>query len=109
MLCKAANSFGMITTHHHALGIRHALPALVVRAAITGVSWWTGFGTPDLQAGMVQVAVSATVRRGLEIVADGIDAAKQPVWLWTAGAPSTTSVDASERISHLGPAASRKR
>jgi hypothetical protein len=82
MVCKAAKQMGMISSYSHAFGVQHALESLVQRPVITGVSWYTSFDTPDPETGLVAIAPGATVRGGHEIVADGIDADNQLVWLW---------------------------
>ncbi len=82
MVCKAAQQLGMISSYQHAFGIDHALGALVLRPVITGINWYTSFDTPDPSSGLVEIASGATVRGGHEIVADGIDADAQLVWLW---------------------------
>jgi hypothetical protein len=81
MVCRAAKQLGLITAYHHAFGLEHALQALVLCPVITGVNWYTSFDSPD-PTGLVAIAAGATVRGGHEIVADGIDAAKQLVWFW---------------------------
>ncbi|MFZ0119139.1 MAG: hypothetical protein WBR33_15315 [Pseudonocardiaceae bacterium] len=82
MVCKAATQQGMITSYRHAFGIQHALEALVVRPAITGVNWYSSFDRPDPQTGLVKITADAAIRGGHEIVADGIDADNQLVWFW---------------------------
>ena len=82
MVCKAAKQLGLISSYKHAFGIDHALAALVLRPVITGINWYTSFDTPDPATGLVEIASGATVRGGHEVVADGIDADKQLVWLW---------------------------
>jgi len=81
MVCKAAKDMGLISSYSHAFGVEHALQALVLRPVITGINWYTSFDTPDAN-GLVAIAPGATVRGGHEIVADGIDADNQLVWLW---------------------------
>jgi len=81
MVCKAAQQMGLITSYKHALGVQHALEALVLRPVITGISWYTSFDTPDAN-GLVAIASGATVRGGHEIVANEIDAENQLVWFW---------------------------
>ncbi len=81
MVCKAAQQMGLISSYQHALGIQHALEALVLRPVITGISWYTSFDTPS-SAGLIAIASGATVRGGHEIVADQIDADNQLVWFW---------------------------
>jgi hypothetical protein len=81
MVCKAAQQMGLISSYQHALGIQHALEALVLRPVITGISWYTSFDTPS-SAGLIAIAPGATVRGGHEIVADQIDADNQLVWFW---------------------------
>jgi len=80
-VCKAAKQLRWISSYKHAFGIDEALRALVVRPVITGIHWYTSFDTPDSQ-GLVEIAPGATVRGGHEVVADGIDAGKELVWLW---------------------------
>jgi hypothetical protein len=82
MVCKAAQQLHWITSYKHAFGVEHALAALVLRPVITGIEWYTSFDTPDAQTGLVEIAPGATVRGGHEVVADGIDAANQLVWMW---------------------------
>jgi hypothetical protein len=82
MVCKAAKQLGWISSYTHAFGIEHALQALVQRPVITGVDWYSSFDTPDPKTGLVEIAPGATVRGGHEIVADGIDADNQLVYLW---------------------------
>ena len=82
MVCKAAQQLGMISSYQHAFGIDHALGALVLRPVITGINWYTSFDTPDPSSGLVEIASGATVRGGHEVVADGIDADQQLIWLW---------------------------
>lgn len=81
MVCKAAKQMGLISSYQHALGIEHALEALVLRPVITGVRWYSSFDTPS-SAGLVEIAAGATVRGGHEIVADQIDAENKLVWFW---------------------------
>jgi hypothetical protein len=81
MVCKAAKQMGLISSYQHALGIDHALEALVLRPVITGIRWYTSFDTPDAN-GLVAIAPGATVRGGHEIVADEIDAPNRLVWFW---------------------------
>lgn len=80
-VCKAAVELGWIRSYTHAFGLQHALQALVLRPVITGVNWYSSFDTPDVN-GVVSVAPGSVVRGGHELVADGIDAANQLVWLW---------------------------
>jgi len=82
MVCKAAQQLGWITSYTHAFGIQAALLALVQRPVITGIDWYTSFDTPDPKTGLVEIAQGATVRGGHEVVADGIDADNQLVYLW---------------------------
>lgn len=82
MVCKAAKQLGWISSYRHAFGVQHALEALVLRPVITGVDWYTSFDTPDPATGLVKIDPGATVRGGHEIVADGIDAENELVWLW---------------------------
>ena len=81
MVCKAAQQMGLISSYQHALGIDHALAALVLRPVITGIRWYTSFDTPDAN-GLVAIAPGATVRGGHEVVADEIDAPNRLVWFW---------------------------
>jgi hypothetical protein len=81
MVCKAAKQMGLISAYKHALGIDHALAALVLRPVITGVNWYSSFDTPDAN-GLVAIAPGATVRGGHEFVADEIDAPNRLVWFW---------------------------
>ena len=81
MVCKAARELGWISSYAHAFGLENALLALVKRPVITGVNWYTSFDTPDA-TGLVEIAPGATVRGGHEVVADGIDAVNEVVWLW---------------------------
>ncbi len=82
MVCKAAKQLGLISSYRHALGLQHALEALVLRPVITGISWYTSFDTPDPTTGLVELTPDATVRGGHEIVADEIDAENELVWFW---------------------------
>lgn len=82
MVCKAAADLGWIASYTHAFGVEQALLALVQRPVITGVDWFTSFDSPDPTTGLVEIAPGATVRGGHEIVADGIDATNQLVYLW---------------------------
>jgi hypothetical protein len=82
MVCKAAKQLGWISSYKHAFGVQHALEALVQRPVITGVDWYTSFDNPDPKTGLVEIAPGATVRGGHEVVADGIDAGNELVWLW---------------------------
>lgn len=88
MVCKAAVDLGWISSYTHAFGVEQALLALVQRPVITGVNWYTSFDTPDPSTGLVAIAAGATVRGGHEIVADGIDAANQIVYLWNSWGPT---------------------
>lgn len=88
MVCKAAVDLGWIRSYTHAFGVEHALLALVLRPVITGVNWYTSFDTPDLSTGLAEIAPGATVRGGHEVVADGIDAANQLVFLWNSWGPT---------------------
>lgn len=67
-VCKAAVQLGWISGYTHAFGIQHALAALVKLPAITGVSWYDSFDTPD-KDGLVSIAKGAQVRGGHEFVA----------------------------------------
>jgi hypothetical protein len=87
MVCKAAKEQGWISSYQHAFGIQHALEALVLRPVITGVSWYSSFDTPDPTTGLVAISSGATIRGGHEIVADGIDADNQLVYLWNSWGP----------------------
>jgi len=87
MVCKAAVDLGWIGSYSHAFGVEHALLALVHRPVITGVNWYTSFDDPDPSTGLVEISPGATVRGGHEIVADGIDAANQLVYLWNSWGP----------------------
>ncbi len=80
-VCKAAKDEGMISSYTHAFGLQHALEALVIRPVITGINWYTSFDTPD-PTGLVEITPKATVRGGHEVMAYGIDADKELVWLW---------------------------
>jgi len=80
-VCKAAKKEGMISSYTHAFGVQHALEALVIRPVITGINWYTSFDTPD-PTGLIEIAPKATVRGGHEVMAYGIDADKELVWLW---------------------------
>lgn len=88
MVCKAAVGLGWIRSYTHAFGLEHALLALVQRPVITGVDWYTSFDTPDPATGLVEIAPGATVRGGHELVADGIDATNQLVYLWNSWGPA---------------------
>lgn len=88
MVCKAAVDLGWISSYTHAFGVEHALLALVLRPVITGVNWYTSFDTPDPATGLVEIAPGATIRGGHEIVADGIDATNQLVFLWNSWGPT---------------------
>jgi len=80
-VCRAAVELGWIRSYTHAFGLQYALQALVLRPVITGVNWYSSFDTPDAD-GVVSIAPGAVVRGGHEVVADGIDAPNQLVWLW---------------------------
>jgi hypothetical protein len=82
MVCKAAQQLGLITSYKHALGIQHALEALVLSPVITGIKWYTSFDSPDPNTGLVELTPGATVRGGHEIVADEIDAENELVGFW---------------------------
>jgi hypothetical protein len=82
MVCKAAVQENLISSYTHAFGVQQALEALVLRPVITGINWFTSFDTPDPKSGLVEITPTATVRGGHEVVADGIDAPNQLVWLW---------------------------
>jgi hypothetical protein len=83
MVCKAAQQEGLISSYTHAFGLQQALEALVLRPVITGISWYTSFDSPDPTTGLVAIAAAnATVRGGHEVVADGIDAPDELIWLW---------------------------
>jgi hypothetical protein len=88
LVCKAAKDLGWISSYKHAFGVQHALEALVQRPVITGVNWYTSFDNPDSGTGLVKITPGATIRGGHEIVADGIDATNQLVWLWNSWGPS---------------------
>lgn len=88
MVCKAAVDLGWISSYTHAFGVQEALLALVQRPVITGIDWYTSFDTPDPMTGLVQIAPGATVRGGHEVVADGIDATNQLVYLWNSWGPT---------------------
>jgi len=81
LVCKAAKDEGMISSYTHAFGREHALLALVLRPVIVGINWYSSFDTPTA-AGEVQIAKGATNRGGHEVLADGIDADRELVWLW---------------------------
>jgi hypothetical protein len=81
LVCQAAQQERLITSYTHAFGVQQALEALVLRPVITGINWYTSFDTPD-PTGLIEIAPQATVRGGHEVLADGIDAEKQLVWLW---------------------------
>ncbi|HKS49480.1 MAG TPA: hypothetical protein VJT49_31095 [Amycolatopsis sp.] len=87
MVCKAGVQLGLISSYHHAFGLRHALEALVARPVITGVTWYSSFDHPDPKTGLVKLTPDATVRGGHEVVADGIDAEKKLVWFWNSWGP----------------------
>lgn len=81
MVCKAAKKMGLVQSYRHALGITHALEALVLRPVIFGIPWYSTFDQPD-KDGLVTIGPHASIRGGHEVVADGIDADKQLLWLW---------------------------
>lgn len=81
LVCKAARAEGMITSFTHAFGRDHALLALVLRPVIVGVRWYSSFDAPT-PAGEVRITEGATSRGGHEVLADGIDAERELVWLW---------------------------
>lgn len=62
--CKAARRAGLITSYRHAFGIDHALAALMLHPAITGVPWYEGFDRPAPNTGLVEIA--GQVRGGHE-------------------------------------------
>jgi hypothetical protein len=80
-VCQAAKNAGMLDGYQHATGLDQALAALVIRPVIVGINWFDSFDTPGPQ-GVVAIAPGATVRGGHEVLATGIDAAAQLVWLW---------------------------
>lgn len=81
MVCKAAKAMGLIHSYRHALGLQHALEALVLRPMIVGMPWYSTFDEPDA-SGLVVIGPHATIRGGHEVCADGIDAEKELVWFW---------------------------
>jgi hypothetical protein len=86
-VCKAAKEEGMISSYTHAFGVTQALKALVIRPVITGINWYTSFDTPD-PTGLIEITPKATVRGGHEVMAYGIDADKDLVWLWNSWGPT---------------------
>jgi hypothetical protein len=81
LVCQAAQQTKLISSYAHAFGVQQALEALVLHPVITGINWYTSFDTPD-PTGLIEIAAKATVRGGHEVLADGIDADKELVWLW---------------------------
>lgn len=81
MVCKAAKKMGLIHSYRHALGVTHALEALVLRPVIIGIPWYSTFDQPA-NDGLVEVGPHASIRGGHEVVADGIDADNQLLWCW---------------------------
>lgn len=81
MVCKAAKKMGLVHSYRHALGLQHALEALVLRPVIVGMPWYSTFDEPDA-SGLVAIGPHATIRGGHEVCADGIDADKELIFFW---------------------------
>jgi hypothetical protein len=75
--CKAAKSFGWITSYQHAFDINSALQALMHGPVITGVNWYEGFDNPDASG---YVKISGQIRGGHEFVIRGYRALTKLVW-----------------------------
>ena len=82
--CKAAKQLGLISGYRHAFGIDHALEALQHGPVITGVNWYDGFDTPDVN-GLVQIA--GEVRGGHEFEVTFYDPRLQLVGGWNSWGP----------------------
>jgi len=74
-VAKAAKQLGLIKSYSHAFGIDQALAALQAGPVITGVLWYEGFDSPDLN-GVVKIA--GQIRGGHEVVARGYEPAPNP-------------------------------
>lgn len=82
MACKAARDLGLIQEYRHAFGIDHALHALVLRPVMTGIKWYSSFDEPDPTTGLVELAESAVLRGGHEVLVHEIDVENGLVWCW---------------------------
>jgi hypothetical protein len=75
-VAKAAQKAGLISGYQHAFSLDTALRALMVSPLIVGVSWYSGFDSPDANG---VVTLSGDVRGGHEFLLFGIDAEERRV------------------------------
>lgn len=71
-VAKVLKSRGWISEYRHAFSLDDALAALQERPVITGVNWYNGFFTPDVD-GVVSLKPGDTLAGGHEFVLDEID------------------------------------
>lgn len=69
-VAKAAQKAGLISGYQHCTSLNAALAALAERPVITGVNWYEGMDSPDVD-GIVRV--TGKVRGGHEFVLDELD------------------------------------
>lgn len=86
-VCQAAKNLGWLSSYQHALGLEHALAALVIRPVIIGIDWYTSFDTPS-SSGLIALAAGATVRGGHELDVDEIDMENKLIGGWQSWGPT---------------------
>lgn len=82
-VAKAAQRAGLISGYRHATSLEAALTALAAQPVITGVNWYEGMDSPDVDG---LVLVTGQVRGGHEFVLDELDVDNRLVWFtnsWT--------------------------
>jgi hypothetical protein len=71
-VCKAAKAVGMIRGYTHTFSLQAALAALVLQSGIIGINWYSSFDEPAAD-GVLEIASSAFVRGGHELVVRRVD------------------------------------
>ena len=67
--------------------MQHALGALTLAPAITGINWYTSFDSP-LPTGECPLTADATIRGGHEVELFGLSVEHQQVWAYQSWGPT---------------------
>lgn len=65
-------SQGLISGYQHATSVTDMAAAVMTTPVIIGINWYTSFDTPS-SSGLIEIAKSATVRGGHEVLVRGAD------------------------------------
>jgi hypothetical protein len=77
-VAKVLRSRGLITSYSHCFTLADALAAACDGPVITGISWMSGFDSPDAD-GIVRITGDDTVLGGHEVCVVGVDAERRLV------------------------------